>query len=241
VASQLRLSFDEPGATALPAPVFVRNVRARRYVLRLLRDGTPRVTIPRWGSKREAEAFLARQSAWVMRERQRLAARLAHQPPRVWADGHAVLLRGAPMVLRWHHGRSPGVVPREADLLVTPPPHSSPDLRGMVSTWLWQVARQELPPRLRALASALGLAVAAVSVRNQRSRWGSCSSSGRISLNWRLVQTPDAVRDYVLIHELMHLRQPNHSRRFWKLVTDACPWHRDARAWLREHEAVLLD
>jgi predicted metal-dependent hydrolase len=241
MASQLLFSFDEPGPVAPSLPIFVRNARARRYVLRLLRDGTPRVTIPRWGSKREAEAFLVSQAAWVLRERQRQAARQAHRPPREWSDGHALLVRGRALTLRRHEGSSPGVLTSGDTLLVTPARAQPADLRTVVCAWLWQQARQDLPGQLRALAAPLGLEVATVSVRNQRSRWGSCSSTGRISLNWRLVQTPDMVRDYVLIHELMHLRQPNHSRRFWALVADACPGHREARGWLREHEALLLD
>ena len=69
----------------------------------------------------------------------------------------------------------------------------------------------------------MGLTVSKVSVRNQKWRWGSCSRRGHICLNWRLVETPAWVRDYVMIHELMHLRQMNHSRKFWKLVAQACP------------------
>ena len=78
-------------------------------------------------------------------------------------------------------------------------------------------------------------------MRNQRTRWGSCATTGRISLNWRLVQVPAPVREYVLVHELMHLRQPNHSRRFWALVARACPGYPAARRWLREHESELLE
>ena len=80
----------------------------------------------------------------------------------------------------------------------------------------------------------LGLEVARVSVRNQRWRWGSCSRKGRICLNWRLVQMPDSVRDYVMIHELMHLKRMDHSPKFWKLVAEACPGFKAARAWLRK-------
>ena len=72
-----------------------------------------------------------------------------------------------------------------------------------------------------------------ISIRNQRSRWGSCSHSGAIALNFRLVQAPDTIRDYVLIHELMHLKQQNHSRRFWRLVESAYPDFRAAERWLR--------
>jgi predicted metal-dependent hydrolase len=98
-----------------------------------------------------------------------------------------------------------------------------------------RLAAQVLPARLLELARGLGRRVAGVSVRSQRTRWGSCSPSGHISLNWRLVQMPDAVRDYVLLHELTHLVHLNHSKRFWRDLARVCPWHREARAWLRAH------
>jgi hypothetical protein len=98
-------------------------------------------------------------------------------------------------------------------------------------------AKQELPPRLLELASRHGLAVSKISIRNQRWRWGSCSRSGHICLNWRLVTMPADVRDYVLIHELMHLKRMDHSPQFWKLVAAACPEYKKARAWLRSQSA----
>jgi predicted metal-dependent hydrolase len=94
----------------------------------------------------------------------------------------------------------------------------------------------ELPDRLRQLADQFGLRVARISIRNQQSRWGSCSPNGHICLNWRLVAMPDWVRDYVIIHELMHLKRLDHSPRFWKLVAAACPAYQDARAWLRKYQ-----
>ncbi len=94
-------------------------------------------------------------------------------------------------------------------------------------------AARELPQRLAELARLHGFTVTAVSVRNQRTRWGSCSPTGRISLNWRLIQVPPAVRDYVLLHELTHLRHLNHSARFWRELSRVCPDHAEARRWLR--------
>ena len=94
-------------------------------------------------------------------------------------------------------------------------------------------AKRELPARLFELAARHGLSVARVRVRNQRWRWGSCSRTGHICLNWRLVTMPDWVRDYVMLHELMHLKRMDHSPRFWKLVAGACPEYQAARAWLR--------
>lgn len=96
-------------------------------------------------------------------------------------------------------------------------------------------AQRELPRRLLELADRFGLSVRKISIRNQRWRWGSCSRQGHICLNWRLVEMPEWVRDYVLIHELMHLRRMDHSPAFWKHVAAACPDYQRARQWLREH------
>jgi predicted metal-dependent hydrolase len=101
-------------------------------------------------------------------------------------------------------------------------------------------AARELPPRLLALADRHGFTVSRVIVRAQRTLWGSCCRSrGSISLNWRLVRMPEHVRDYILLHELAHLRVPNHSRAFWRLVASICPTYRDAHQWLRAHGELL--
>lgn len=100
-------------------------------------------------------------------------------------------------------------------------------------------AARELPARLLELAAVHGLTVTRISIRNQRSRWGSCSRSGCICLNWRLIGMPDAVRDYVMIHELMHLKRMDHSPKFWALVAAACPDFKAQRAWLRTRHPVV--
>lgn len=102
------------------------------------------------------------------------------------------------------------------------------------------VAAQELPPRCLALAALHGETVTRVTVRNQRSRWGSCSTRGTIALNWRLVLMPSFVSDYIILHEIMHLRQPNHSRAFWREVAAVCPDWREAERWLSAHGRELL-
>jgi predicted metal-dependent hydrolase len=100
-------------------------------------------------------------------------------------------------------------------------------------------AEAELPLRLLALAAAHGLHVTRISIRNQRTRWGSCGRNGHITLNWRLVLMPDWVSDYVLVHELMHLRRLDHSPAYWALVAAAYPRFREARAWLRQNAEPL--
>jgi predicted metal-dependent hydrolase len=218
-----------------PAVDFVRMRRARRYILRVRPDGSLRVTIPRGGSRAEALRFLDRQAAWVQRERARVRATdVAPQ----WRDGAAMLLRGERVVIQVtgvgsqrtaHFGTRSVRVPAGAV-----------DLRPAIEADLRALAREELGPRLYAFAAAHGLTVARLTIRSQRSRWGSCSRSGAIALNYRLIQTPDAVSDYVLVHELMHLKQPNHSRRFWRLVEGVCPEFRAAERWLKTVGRTLL-
>lgn len=212
---------------------FVRLRRARRYILRVRPDGTLRVTIPRGGSKAEAAAFVRRQAAWVARERQRVRAERA---PAHWGHGSAVMVAGVVHRLELHTSDG-GVSVRYADRVVRATDPAG--VRTAVEQDLRSLAKQELPPRLLALAAEHGLAVRKITIRNQRSRWGSCSRVGAIALNFRLVQMPPSVRDYVLVHELMHLKQQNHGPRFWALVERACPGYREAERWLK-HEGRSL-
>ena len=119
-------------------------------------------------------------------------------------------------------------------------PRPDADVRAVVKRICAGCAREELEPRLRELAALHDLEPGRVSIRNQRSRWGSCARDGNIALNFRLVQMPPEIRDYVLLHELMHLRQQNHSPRFWRLVEQACPGFKDAERWLRIQGKALF-
>ena len=213
---------------------FVRTPKARRYILRMRPDGTLRVTIPRRGTRVEATAFVARHLAWIARERERLRR---EQSPVRWTHGTTILFEGSPHVIGIERGQA-GWVARYADRLV---PISSPeDARREIEADLRALARERLIPRLCALAAQQGLKHGRVSIRAQRSRWGSCSRSGAIALNFRLVQMPAAVADYVLIHELMHLQQQNHGPRFWALVERACPDYENAERWLRRTGRTLF-
>jgi predicted metal-dependent hydrolase len=100
-------------------------------------------------------------------------------------------------------------------------------------------AARLIPERVRALAAPLGLTWRRIGVRDQRRRWGSCSARGDLNFNFRLMQMSREVVDYVVIHELMHRRQLNHSRRFWALVAEQCPSYRQSVAWLRMYGPYL--
>jgi predicted metal-dependent hydrolase len=211
-------------------PVDVRrHPAARRYTLRVASDDRLRLTVPRWASIAEGLRFVESQAEWIRRERARQAA--ARAPwgagTRFWFRGELVTIDPVPGGVSF--GLPPVVVPT-----------SDADIRPSVQARLRALAEAELPPRLLELAAIRRLDVAAVHVRNQRSRWGACSSLRRITLNWRLIQMPPYVSDYVMLHELTHLEHPNHSRRFWRAVARVCPAWRDAEAWLRRWGRELL-
>jgi predicted metal-dependent hydrolase len=235
---QLDLPFlraSEPEPAPQPDVHFVRVKRARKYILRVRPDGSLRVTIPRGGSRREAEAFVQRHQAWVAAERLRAAERHA---PVQWRVGDTIPLRGEPSVLRVQEvGRSRMLVVGDQRVRLTA---GADNVRPAAELALRRIAYRELAPRREALAAEHRLTVSRITIRNQRSRWGSCSHRGVIALNFRLVQMPPWVCDYVLLHELMHLRQQNHSRRYWRLVAEVFPEYRAAERWLKLEGKALF-
>ena len=215
--------------------ILVRNPRARRYLLRLRPDGSARVTVPRGGSVSEARRFAERSKSWLERALQQLATQPARRQP--WALGTAILFRGEPVEIEADVNAGRGQISFGTEALAVT--DTAADLRAVIERQLWRLAAKEFPPRVQELAAAQQLLVRRVTVRNQRSRWGSCSRRGTISLNWRLIQSSRMVQDYVILHELMHLREMNHSARFWRQVANVCPDHATAERWLKENASLL--
>lgn len=225
---------DEDEA-AKPDLVFERSARAERYRLTLRRDGVAVATIPARGTEREALAFVEQHRDWLERARAR-----QRQKPRaatVWTLGTHVLWRGElTEVRKAAEGERPCVCLASDVFRVA---RLDGDLRPTLEAHFLRRAKIELPARTWELAAETGMGVKEVMVRNQRTRWGSCTTGGVISLNWRLVQAPDLVRDYVIYHELMHLKEMNHSDRFWRRVGEVCPRWREAEAWLKRNGSLL--
>jgi predicted metal-dependent hydrolase len=215
--------------------IVIRNHRAQRYLLRLRPDGSVRLTIPRRGSIAEGRRFAERNAEWVGRQLERLPAHPLR--PKQWLVGTDILFRGELVKLEADVNGESGII-RFGTESVKVSSYGT-DLRPAIERHLWHLATKELPPRVLEFATLHQLTVRRISVRNQRSRWGSCSRRGTISLNWRLIQTPAFVRDYILIHEIMHLREMNHSSRFWREVERACPDYETAERWLKQHSSLL--
>jgi len=252
-----RAPVVEVGGRSVPLRL-VRNPRARRYILRVNPDRTARVTIPRGGSAEEALRFVGRQEAWLEKQFQRLAERPVLPVP--WGHGTEILFRGEKVRLQVEKSEAGTVARFGRNRVVIPDGETTPhvvaysslgeccelgipclgnDLRPFVQREMWRLAISELTGRTLELAGQKGFLVNRVWVRNQRSRWGSCSRRGTISLNWRLIQVPESVRDYIILHELAHLREMNHSRRFWQVVEEICPDFQLAEDYLRKHSGLL--
>lgn len=217
-----------------PGLVFVRSRRARSYRLTLRKDGVAVATIPARGSEPEARAFVHQHQDWLARARARHARR--PRPAEVWSVGTAVLWRGELTEIRVAGAGDRPMVCLAADVFRVADLEG--DLRAPLEKQFIRRAKIELPARAWELAAETGAGVKQVTVRNQRSRWGSCSAGGTISLNWRLVQAPDAVRDYIIYHELAHLWEMNHSDRFWTRVEQVCPGWREAERWLKRNGSL---
>ncbi len=114
-------------------------------------------------------------------------------------------------------------------------------LGEVLEQWYRQQAEDFIRRRIEDLSRRMRLWHNGLTLRGQKTRWGSCSRKGKLSLNWKLIMTPEPVIDYIIIHELAHLREMNHSKRFWKLVAEHCAGWRERRRWLKEHECYLGD
>lgn len=218
-------------------PVRLRRHRqARRYTLRI--QATTReivLTIPPRGTLQEARSFAQKHGGWI-------AARLGRLPQAVpFADGAALPLRGVSHRISHRPGLR-GTVWTETDgdgeRLLCVAGHA-PHIARRVAHFLQQEAKRDLESASHRFARDLGLTVQRVSVRDQSSRWGSCSTTGVLSFSWRLILAPSHVLDYLAAHEVAHLLEMNHSARFWRIVQRLFPDHERAKAWLDAQGADL--
>jgi predicted metal-dependent hydrolase len=212
-----------------------RHRQARRYTLRI-HSATREVllTMPPRGSLKEARQFAEKHGSWI-------AARLDRLPqPAPFAHGTMVPLRGIDHRVEHRPGARGAVwiegAGEERMLCVA---GEEPHLARRVRDFLKREAKRDLEAASRLAAAKLGVAVRRVSIRDQSSRWGSCSTTGVLSYSWRLVLAPPFVLEYLAAHEVAHLVELNHSRRFWRLVERICPHVADAKTWLDVHGGNL--
>jgi predicted metal-dependent hydrolase len=203
----------------------LKHPDTNRYIMRFS-NGAAHITIPQESTFADGLNFAKSHQEWLIKQVQ-------HQP-RGWKVGTEFLFRGEVARIKEYNNDS---LKFKNETIKKP---SVPmDLRPLVEQRLKQIAAQEFPLRVKALSMQTGITCGHVVVKDQRSRWGSSSSNGTISLNWRLVQTPLSVLNYVIYHELAHQREMNHSARFWAVVESICPDYRLAEQWLRSHPSLF--
>jgi predicted metal-dependent hydrolase len=234
--------------------------RSRRRSIGFLvgQDGLA-VTAPKWVTLRDIDAAVREKAGWILGrlEEQRRRARDAAARRIVWADGATVQYLGAP--LRLALGVHPELEVGAARLDDPAPGGAGPAapirrlrvglardvaperLRDVVQSWLQREARRVFEARAAHFAERLGVRVTRLSLSSAQTRWGSASAGGAIRLHWRLIQYPLATIDYVVAHELAHLREMNHGPRFWAVVGSVVPDYRAAKRQLRSEPLAAWD
>jgi predicted metal-dependent hydrolase len=208
-----------------------RSERARRVRITVDAGRGVEVVLPRRAAAREAAAAVRELQPWIerrMRELETAQAAVASRGDAVPYLGELLPTRAEPGRTRVHH--------RGGELLTPAGAARLPALER----WYRRAARGEIAPRLAWACSEAGTSYSKLTIRGQRTRWASCSRTGAMSFNWRLLLAPEAVLEYVVWHEVCHLEVMDHSPRFWALLSRRCPDYRQHARWLRRHGQTLV-
>ncbi len=206
-----------------------RNARSRRMTLRMdRRPDTAVMTLPRKGKRKDAQAFAEKSQSWI-------AKQLARQPAvQHFLHGANIPLRGEDHVIS-ATGKVRGLVQHDKTGRELHVPGAEQHVPRRLKDWLKSEALSDLETACLHYAGTMGVRYSRITIRDQKSRWGSCAASGALSFSWRLILAPRFVLDYVAAHEVAHLKEMNHGPRFWRLVLAHCATTREAKAWLKEH------
>lgn len=208
-----------------------RSDRARRVRVRVDAVHGLEVVLPRRAPERAAAAAVAELRPWI----ERRFAELERTRALVAARGSTTPYLGVNLELVPEPGRTR--VHRRGETLLVP---GTEDHRPALERWYRRQARAEVAPRLDRATALAGTRYTTLTIRGQRTRWASCSASGAMSFNWRLLLAPAPVLDYVVWHEVCHLEVLDHSPRFWDLLAGRCPDYRDHARWLRRYGGSLV-
>ena len=208
-----------------------RSDRARRVRVTVDPARGVEVVLPRRAPEREAAAAIREFRPWI----ERRMAELEGARAAVASRGDTVPYLGQTLSLSGEPGRSR--VTRRGDVLLVP---VGEERTPAIERWYRRAARSEIEPRVQRACALAGTSYTRLTIRGQRTRWASCSRSGSMSFNWRLLLAPEAVLDYVVWHEVCHLEVMDHSPRFWRLVAARSPGYREHVRWLRANGATLV-
>ncbi len=217
------------------------STRSRRLRISVSDQGVSLI-LPAGLPVREGEAFLQKNADWVLKQVEK-HEKIAAKNKRTTLPNNVILLRGTPtrveLVEEAERKLRARVQESAGRLIIRIPVGARKTVPAVAEAYLREQARQEILAVVTTQARRMRLTPKALSIRDQRTRWGSCSSRGTLSFNWRLIMVPPAIMEYVVIHELAHLVVPNHSTQFWSLVIQYFPEYKQARSWLRKNAPLL--
>jgi predicted metal-dependent hydrolase len=242
IRAQLELPFASPSPRPVVACSAVLDGRAISYVLHRS-HGRRRISLsvderglrigaPLRASMREIETVLRDHARWVVRKLSEWGEKRAPSPR--WESGEALMFLGRPLQLEITAGAE-SIAPHEGALQVSTQRAQPENIAAAVRAWLRSQALSDFATRVERYREAMAVAPVDIRLSNARTRWGSCHASGRILLNWRLIQMPARLIDYVVVHELAHLHEMNHSPRFWGVVATQIPDYAARRQEIRRN------
>ncbi len=218
--------------------------KAKRLSLRISPDTGLVFVVPKRLRRTDVnyEALLKTKGRWIVQKLDNVAKLQNQQPGVSFTDGSKLDVVGKEIILRViHTSQKRASVRLEGEvLLVLTPEVGELQVRKVVTAWYKHVAKNIIPERVDLLNAPLGFPCKKVAVRDQKSRWGSCSRRGTLSFNWRMLLVPPSAMDYLIYHELAHLKEMNHSIRFWRLVRTLCPTYAEAEHWLKKNGRVFF-
>lgn len=216
----------------------LKIIRSRRKTISLIiqSNGELVVRAPKQATRKQIDALLAKHAAWIEKKQTEALAKQVKTPSHQFVAGEHFLFMGKKFPLKLVAEGDPALSFQDVFYLAEA---SQPDARAIFEKWYKKAARQLFEKRVHYYAKKHGFQVAKIKLSSAKTRWGSCSSKGNINLVWRLVMAPLEIVDYVIVHELCHLREANHSKRFWAEVEAILPDYRLHRRWLRENAHQL--
>ncbi len=217
----------------------VRTARVKSVTIKV-EDGAVSVVVPRELLCERISKLLSDKSSWI---KQKLQQQREAQPvsAKQFVSGEAFSYLGRNYRLKVECGPFAPIKLVEGRLTAVLPdgvPHAYM-LRNALIRWYKHQAESKLKQKVKRYAEVIGVQPAAVGIKTFKNRWGSCNASGRIDFNWRIVMAPNRIVDYVVVHELCHLKQHDHSPKFWKAVETVMPDYAECKAWLRENAGRL--
>ncbi len=217
----------------------VRRPRARRLSLKVQTSGIMRLTAAVGTPEKYIRGFLLEQLAWIKKTNQKFEKIRSDHPPKEYSPGEQFCFLGESFKLCFEEGEKISLrLDREKhEMILTVPDkaNASAIAKDYLRDFYAQVGRKYITGRIHDISAEMNVKPASISFRSQKTRWGSCSSNGRVTFNWRLAIAPPTVIDYVIVHELAHLKYMDHSRSFWNVVAKYSPDHKKLKTWLNKN------